>query len=155
MSIWDRVKSIEESIIADPDHVGPDSIACKKVKLLEVTPGRTVWELVIEPFHCNKNKNLHGGSACLILDNLTSTALVTLAKPGFLDGAHVSRTITMTYLRPVPLGSKVKIVGEVVAAGKSTANIRGWIEIDGKTCVTCVHDKAVIPKGAVHAKAKL
>ena len=54
----------------------------------------------------------------------------------------------MSYLRPVPIGTTVRIECEVVAAGKSTANIWGAIKtLDGKTCVTCVHDKAVFNKG--------
>ena len=154
MPILERVKALEAAITNDPDYEGPDSIAARKVKLLHVSPGRTEWELPIELVHCNKTGNLHGGSACIILDNLTSTALLTIAKPGFLDGGHVSRTITMSYLRPVPLGSTVKIVCEVVAAGRNKEKLRVEIQIDGKPCVTCVHDKAVFQKGAVHPKAK-
>ena len=115
--------------------------------------GATIWELDIEPHLCNKGRNLHGGAACTILDNLTSTALLTIAKPGFLDGGHVSRTITMSYLRPVPMHSKATIECRVVAAGRNTANLFGEIKVDGKTCVTCTHDKAVFNKDSAKQKA--
>lgn len=154
--MWDRVAALSRAIAEDPDFNGPDAKAMQagNVKLLKVESGRTEWEMDITVEHANKSGNLHGGCACTILDALTSTALVTLAKPGFLDGGHVSRTITMTYLRPVPIGSKVKIVCEAVAAGRSTANVKGEILIDGKVCVTCIHDKAVFQKGVVHPKQK-
>jgi acyl-coenzyme A thioesterase PaaI-like protein len=127
---------------------GPDTAAVKNVRLVSVKEGSTHWEIDIEPHLCNKGKNLHGGAACTILDNLTSTALLTIAKPGFLDGGHVSRTITMSYLRPVPMYSKAEIECRVVAAGKSTANLYGEIRVDGKVCVTCIHDKAVFNQGS-------
>ena len=61
----------------------------------------------------------------------------------------------MSYLRPVPEGSKVKVVCESVAAGKSTANLTGSIlNEEGKVCVTCVHDKVVFQRGVVHPKQK-
>lgn len=93
---------------------------------------------------CNKGGNLHGGAAATLLDSLTSTSLLTIAKPGFLDAGHVSRNLNTTYLRPVPVGSKCTVECEVVAAGKNTAMVRGVIKnADGKVAVFCVHDKAV------------
>lgn len=163
LSVSDRVNALINAIVHDPAYCGPDTLAHRAgdITLTSARLGRTEWTMNVTTEHCNKSKNLHGGMACTILDNLTSTALLTLAKPGFLDAGHVSRTITMSYLRPVPLGSKVTIVCEVVQAGRNTANLKGEIRIDGKRCVTCVHDKAVFQKGfvhpnqKVHAKAKL
>lgn len=44
---------------------------------------------------------------------------------------------------------KVIVECEVVAAGKNTALVRGDIKtLDGKTCVSCVHDKAVFKSTA-------
>ncbi len=148
MSIKDRVLALRDALDSDSDYQGFDKLPLKGVILKTVEPGRTEFEMTILPDHCNKGKNLHGGCSCTILDILSSSALLTLAKPGFLDGGHVSRTITMSYLRPVPVGTKVKIECEVVAAGKTTANILGVIKtMDGKTCVTCIHDKAVFNSG--------
>lgn len=155
-SLRDRVLALSRAINEDPTYCGPDTVANRagKTTLISAEVGRTEWEMEINDAHCNKSGNLHGGMACIILDNLTSTALLTLAKPGFLDAGHVSRTITMSYLRPVPHGSKVKIVCEAVAAGKTTANLRGEIYVDGKVCVTCIHDKVVFKRGVVHPKQK-
>lgn len=145
LSIRDRVLSVEKEIIGDPDFVGFDkhAISSSSLELLDAQPNSTKWSMVISPELCNKSGNLHGGAAATLLDNLTSTALVTIAKPGFLDAGHVSRTITMTYVRPVPMGSKAIVECEVQAAGRNTANVVGKIFVDGKLCVSCVHDKAV------------
>jgi acyl-coenzyme A thioesterase 13 len=154
LPIRERVLAVESVITADPHFFGFDTYSllhCAPVKLLEAKPNFTKWSLTIGEKLCNKSGNLHGGAAATILDNLTSTALVTIAREGFLDGGHVSRTITMTYLRPLPMGSKVTVENEVFAAGRNTANIVGKIfNEEGKLCVTCVHDKAVFS-----TKAKL
>lgn len=82
------------------------------------------------------------------MDMLTSMALATVSKPGFLDKGHVSRTITMSYLRPVPMGVKTRISCRIVAAGRNLANLSGEIRSpDGKVLVTCIHDKAVFSSG--------
>ena len=156
MPLKERVLTLIDAIAHDPDYYGPDTMAhhAGNIQLTKAELGRTEYTMNITSAHCNKGKNLHGGMACIILDNLTSTALLTLAKPGFLDAGHVSRTITMSYVRPVPIGSKATIVCEVVAAGRNTANLKGEIQVDGKTCVTCIHDKVVFKRGEVHPKQK-
>jgi len=111
------------------------------------TPPTIILELTISPFLGNMGANLHGGAASTILDNCTSTALHVLspADPGSFGS--VSRTLTVTYLRPVPVGTRVRVESEVVTHGRTTANIRGTIRtLDGKVCVSCVHDKVIIPK---------
>ncbi|EXJ83366.1 hypothetical protein A1O1_06987 [Capronia coronata CBS 617.96] len=147
LPIRDRVQALSDAIIKDPDFFGFDTYALRSgVKLVDVQPNITKWEIEIGSHLCNRSRNLHGGAAATILDNLTSTALLTIAKPGFLDGGHVSRTITMSYLRPVPIGAKVTVDCEVQSAGRNMANIVGKIFLDGKLCVSCVHDKAVFAR---------
>lgn len=149
----ERILTIHKQFVNDPDFTGFDTIALRDGSiLLEAEPSKTVWEMKIGPHLCNKTGNLHGGAAATIMDLLTSTALATIAKPGFLDGGHVSRTITMTYLRPVPNGSTARIECEVRSAGKKMANIQGKLYVNGKLSITCVHDKAVIPPNATLAK---
>lgn len=64
-----------------------------------------------------------------------------------MDAGTVSRSITMTYLRPVPAGTKVRMICTAVSGGKRLAHCIGQIEtLDGKVCVTMVHDKAVVPR---------
>lgn len=80
----------------------------------------------------------------MLLDMPTSTVLGITAKPGYLDSGHVSRTLAMTYLRPVPMGTKVEVEYHTITISKRIANLSGIIKtMDGKACVTCVHDKVV------------
>ena len=146
LSLEDRALFVINRITKLSKVNGPDTLALQGVKLTSASPGRTEWELTIESKHCNSANNLHGGCSATILDCLTSTTLVTMARPGYLENGHVSRTITMSYLRPVPNGTKVKIDCQFIAAGRTTANVQGQIKtMDGKVCVTCVHDKALLP----------
>ncbi|QDS75824.1 hypothetical protein FKW77_000714 [Venturia effusa] len=144
-----RIKSLQQEIIASPDYAGFDVSGLKQCKLISASVEKqsSTWELTVTPELCNKSGNLHGGAAATLLDTLTSTAFLTIAKEGFLDAGHVSRALNTTYLRPVPVGSVCRVECEVVAAGKNTAMARGVIySADGKACVHCAHDKAVFKK---------
>ncbi|KAK5258499.1 hypothetical protein LTR20_005093 [Exophiala xenobiotica] len=134
LSIPDRVLALHAEITKDPNFFGFDTHTLKdtNISLISASPNRTTWEMDVPSHLCNKSANLHGGAAATLLDNLTSTALMTIARPGFLDGGHVSRTITMSYLRPVPKGSHVTVDCEVQAAGRNTANIVGKVYLNGK-----------------------
>lgn len=80
--------------------------------------GKSVFELKIKQEHTNRLQNLHGGCSATIFDICTTTALLPIAKPGFWAFAGVSRTLNVTYLKPVPTGEVVVIESEVVHAGK-------------------------------------
>ena len=100
-----------------------------------------VYEVLIRPLQCNVGAVLHGGAVTTLSDHLTSTTLFTISNPGLLNRRMVSRTLTMTYLRPVPMGTKAILEVEVVAAGRSLAHVRGVIKSpDGEPCVTRIHD---------------
>lgn len=151
LPVEDRIRALHNELINTSDYKGFDTsplAACRFVSASEAAQS-TTWTLHVTPELCNKSGNLHGGAAATILDSLTSTALLTIAKPGFLDAGHVSRSLICTYTRPVPAGTTVRIECEVVAAGKNTALVRGVIRTaDGKACVHCSHDKAVFKKPA-------
>jgi acyl-coenzyme A thioesterase 13 len=87
---------------------------------------------------------MHGGSAGLIFDMLTTTALGPLATRRsyfFLGG--VTRSLSISYLRAVPIGSTVRIYSWVVAAGKTMAFIRSEMtSVDGNVVyATAEHHK--------------
>jgi acyl-coenzyme A thioesterase 13 len=107
----------------------------------------TRFEITAAPHLCSKFGTLHGAAAAMLLDMLTSTCLSIIAKPGYLDAGHVSRTLMMTYLRPVQEGERLIVDCRIVSAGKGLANLTGEIKtLDGKVCVSCVHDKAILAK---------
>lgn len=101
-----------------------------------------IFTLPILPAFCNVRQTLHGGCASTILDNLTSVAVIALA-----DAEHVSvsRTLTVTFLRPVAQGTTVTVEAELVSVGRTMVNLKGLIRTeDGKVAVTCVHDKVIV-----------
>ena len=147
LSAEDRVRTLATSFL---ENVSPEvwdgrlMRECCQLVSASAETASVVYEVTIEHFLCNVGKTLHGGAAATILDHLTSTALFTIAKPGFLDRGMFSRTLTVTYLRPVPIGTKAVVEAEVVSAGRTLANVRGVIKTpDGKPCVTCTHDLAL------------
>ena len=147
LSAEDRVRSLANAFL---DKASPDAWdgrlmrECCKLISASADTASVVYEVTIKSFLCNVGKTLHGGAAATILDHLTSTALFTIAKPGYLDRGMFSRTLTVTCLRPVPMGTKSIVEVEVVSAGRTLANVRGVIKTpDGKPCVTCTQDLAL------------
>lgn len=154
-----RVQALYDELTAplpSGESVWFDALPLHHARLVSASASTrsTLWSFTCAPALCNKGGNLHGGCAATLLDSLTSTALLTIAKPGFLDGGHVSRTLSCTYLRPVPMGAECVVECWVVAAGRRTACVRGEIRLkdpgsnDGedKVCVECVHDKVVFQR---------
>ncbi|KAL6239272.1 hypothetical protein BDW75DRAFT_236712 [Aspergillus navahoensis] len=106
-----------------------------------------IFELTITPKHCNYLGNLHGGCAATLFDVLSSMILLGVSKPGFFELGGVSRHLNVTYLRPVPVGTRVKLVSKVVNVGKRLALMRSEIlrvHEDGReeVCVVSDHEKA-------------
>ncbi|TVY37625.1 Acyl-coenzyme A thioesterase [Lachnellula subtilissima] len=109
-------------------------------------PGRVVFRFKIQAEHCNRLGNLHGGCTATIFDICTTCALAPIAKEGFWAYAGVTRTLSVTYLRPIPEGETVLIEAEVVHAGKRLCALKGVMkrESDGAVLTTCEHGKASI-----------
>ncbi len=62
--------------------------------------------------------NLHGGCCATLFDWCTTTAIVPVSTPNFWIYKGVSRTLNVTYLKPVPEGEVVLIESEVLSIGK-------------------------------------
>lgn len=61
--------------------------------------------------------------------------------------AGVSRTLNVTYIKPVPVGEKVVIVSEVVSAGKRLCVLKGTMrrgDERGEVLAICEHGKVSI-----------
>ncbi|ROV97038.1 hypothetical protein VSDG_04112 [Cytospora chrysosperma] len=96
----------------------------------------------------NYNGVLHGGAAGVIFDMLTTIALGPIARPGFwsfLGG--VTRTLNLSYLKAVPIGTTVIVHAYVYQVGKRMAYIKGWMTSeDGKTIyAVCDQHKIHLP----------
>ncbi|KAI0099317.1 Thioesterase/thiol ester dehydrase-isomerase [Nemania sp. FL0031] len=105
------------------------------------------FRLTVQPMHANFLGNLHGGCASTIFDICTTLSLNLISRPGFWDYGGVSRTLNVTYLRPVPVGTAVDIECEVIHAGQRLSSLRGVMRITtsdgtkGSILTTCEHAK--------------
>ncbi|KAI0180713.1 HotDog domain-containing protein [Hypoxylon sp. FL1284] len=107
-----------------------------------------VFRFDVQPVHSNGLGNLHGGCAATIFDACTTLPLHLISKPGFWQYTGVSRTLNVTYLRPIPVGTAVNIKCEVLHAGRSLCALRGEMRAaakdgrDGPLLAVCEHGKA-------------
>lgn len=88
--------------------------------------GKTVFEFQVKENHVNGLGNLHGGCCATLFDWCTTTAIVPVSRPDFWIFKGVSRTLNVTYLRPVPEGEVVLIESEVVHMGKRLCKDPPW-----------------------------
>ncbi|KAI1636210.1 HotDog domain-containing protein [Biscogniauxia mediterranea] len=77
-----------------------------------------------QPLHSNAVNGVHGGCTATLFDECTSMALLLISRPGFWRYFGVSRTLNVTYLRPVPIGEPVDVECEIVQVGKRFAVVR-------------------------------
>jgi uncharacterized protein (TIGR00369 family) len=77
------------------------------------------FSLFVAPELCNRTGMMHGGAVSMTIDMATTLAQAPLAAPGFWEFGGVSRTLSVTYLRPIPKGTEVLIVCEVLQVGKA------------------------------------
>lgn len=132
LSIEQRIRNLHKELAFNDTYEGFDSLILRQVKFISCDPATqsVKWSFVPTQILCNKGGNLHGGAAATLLDLLTSTALLTITKPGFLDAGHVSRNLNTTYLRPLPPGTQCIVECEVV--GKSSF-LKVFLQTGGHT----------------------
>ncbi|KAK5060169.1 hypothetical protein LTR84_010053 [Exophiala bonariae] len=144
----ERIKAYLASITADTAYDGFDKRLLQQVELLEVDLelGQTVYVFSVQDFMSNKDGNLHGGAVATLMDNLSSTALVTVQKPGFWDSFGISRSLAIIYHRTMPENAVLLIRCSVLAAGRQMATVKAVIEgQNGTIHASCVHEKFAAP----------
>jgi len=119
----------------------------REIRPLSPTSNLTVFAFKVDRFYCNPSGNLHGGAQSAIYDVCTSLALQSIGKRDFWINGGVTRTLSVTYLRPAPEGEDLLLECEIVSAGNKLALTRGVLkrERDGAIISTCDHDKAAVP----------
>ncbi|KAK2807956.1 hypothetical protein FQN50_005198 [Emmonsiellopsis sp. PD_5] len=139
----ERVQAFLDGASSRPSTDGWDTSCMKEIKLVSVDEGIVEFEFTVTQQMCNPLNILHGGCASTILDVLTSTAVFTVPDKAELVQT-LSRTLTMTFLRPVLVDTTVRVVAKLVQVGRSFIHCTGEIlTLDGKVCVSCTHDKGV------------
>ncbi|KAH6895856.1 HotDog domain-containing protein [Thelonectria olida] len=104
------------------------------------------FSYTVQPGNCNRLDNLHGGCAATLFDYCTTLPLALVNRPGFWQFMGVSRTLNVTYMRPVPAGVEVIIETEIVQVGKKLATLRGTMrrKSDKALVAVCEHGKVNI-----------
>ncbi|EME85188.1 uncharacterized protein MYCFIDRAFT_135582, partial [Pseudocercospora fijiensis CIRAD86] len=105
-----------------------------------------VFEMKVFPEICNGMGNMHGGAVAMLVDNTTTAAACPVAEDGFWDFGGVSRTLQVTYLRPMPMGRTFVIENMVRNVGRSLAAIQCIIrdKESGKIVALGEHGKAAL-----------
>jgi len=154
-AIFDRYHTIARA----QNYDGFDLHLMENVKIIDASPAGTVdFELHIDDHYSNLNGVMHGGAAGVIFDMCTTTALGPLARPGYWDFlGGVTRTLNVSYLRAIPIGTTVRIHSEVLQVGRTMAMIRGtMMSADGKTVFcTAEHHKVSVPTRPEHLTHKI
>ncbi|OAL51198.1 thioesterase family protein-like protein [Pyrenochaeta sp. DS3sAY3a] len=141
------------------DHIDFDAEVMENLKIVDAgLDGSVSYELYISPNFSNLNNVMHGGAAGVIFDMSTTTALCPVARPGFWEFmGGVTRSLNISYLKAVPINTKVRLNSKVVSVGKQMAMIRGdMTSLDGKTTYCTVeHHKVNVPALPEHLSARI
>lgn len=91
----------------------------------------------------NSMGNMHGGCTASIFDWCTTMPVCMVNTPDFWWYLGVSRTLNVTYLKPIPVGDSILIECELMSIGRSMSTIRGVMrrQADGVVLATCEHGK--------------
>ncbi|KAI1374826.1 HotDog domain-containing protein [Hypoxylon crocopeplum] len=106
------------------------------------------FRFTVQQVHDNGLGNMQGGCISTVFDNCTSLPLHLISKPGFWQYTGVSRTLNVTYLRPIPVGSTIDIKCDILHAGRSLCALRGEMRAvtedgrEGPLLAVCEHGKA-------------
>ena len=100
--------------------------------LVEVGPGRAVFEGVVSEYHYNLIGTVHGGYAAAMLDSATGCAVYTTLEPG---EQWTTLSLSVDYTRPLKAGTTARCVANVVRAGRRVALADGeMLDGEGRLC---------------------
>ncbi|KAL2267468.1 hypothetical protein VTJ83DRAFT_4745 [Remersonia thermophila] len=147
----ERIRAVLEDFgkqVADPDEKEWTQLLIPYMKIDSVSspdaPHPSVtFRFTVQPEHCNRLRNLHGGCTATLFDFCTSVPLALVARPGYWSRLGVSRTLNTTYLRPAPQGTEVIVECDIVQIGRRLCTLRGIMRraSDGTILATCEHGK--------------
>jgi acyl-coenzyme A thioesterase 13 len=97
----------------------------KLVSATAVPKVTAVFEFKVVRALCNRLDNMHGGAISLVYDMCTTMAMAPVSKLDFWFFGGVSRTLSVTFLRPVKLGMEILVECELVQIGTRLGEIFG------------------------------
>lgn len=116
-------------------------------ELVEVAPGRAVFECEPAEFHYNPIGTVHAGLASTLLDSAMGCAFVTTLEPGV---GWTTLELKANFTRALSAGmGRVRCVGTVVHAGRTVATTEGRLEdAEGRLCAHGTSTILVLPAAA-------
>ncbi|KAH7064053.1 HotDog domain-containing protein [Paraphoma chrysanthemicola] len=104
------------------------------------------FELEVVPELCNPMDRMHGGAMALLADMSTTMAAAPIARRGWWEFGGVSRTLSVTYLRPTHMGSTVVVecILKSVSARLSVIQFTARDKATGKILALAEHGKSAL-----------
>lgn len=97
--------------------------------------------LEVAPSLVNNSQMLHGGLVATCLDVAAAYAIF----PSLADNEVVlTNSLSISYLRPIPLGSEIWARAQVLRRGRATAFLRSEVGIGDKSAATAQIVKAIV-----------
>lgn len=111
--------------------------------LVEASPGDTSQGLVltVDPKIANNSAMMHGGMVATSIDVSAAYAIFPLLAD---NEVVLTNSLTISYLRPAPIGSTIWARAEVLRRGRATAFIRSEVGIGEKLIATAQVVKAIV-----------
>lgn len=105
-----------------------------------------VFEMKATPEFSSRMGNMHGGAIALIYDMCTTMTAAPLAREDFWWFGGVSRSLSITFLRPVRQNMEILIECEILQQGSRLSTIRGQMrdKSTGSLLSVAEHNKASI-----------
>ncbi|KAJ5025801.1 HotDog domain-containing protein [Bipolaris maydis] len=104
------------------------------------------FELEVIPQLCNPMNNMHGGAMALLVDMTTTMAGAPISRQGWWEFGGVSRTLSVTYVRPALLGTTVAVtcVLRSVSSRLSVTQFIARDKVTGKLLALAEHGKSAL-----------
>ncbi|KAH6668278.1 HotDog domain-containing protein [Halenospora varia] len=114
------------------------------------------FTLDVTPQFLNPRGAMHGGAVALLVDMCTTLAAAPIAREDFWHFGGVSRTMSITYLKPIEGGTRIVIESEVRGIGKRLLTITCAIK-DEKGTVLALgeHGKAALDTKPAKLKSNI
>ncbi|PGH00156.1 hypothetical protein GX51_05969 [Blastomyces parvus] len=145
----DGLVEVYRGIMKEKNFSGYDRLLMDTLRVVEAYPGGgALWELPITDYWANLNGVVHGGAYGVIFDMCTAISMSPVSRDGYWEFlAGVTRSLNISYLKAVPIGTTVYIRTKVVQHGRTMALMSATMESkDGKIIyATAEHHKVHTP----------